>query len=391
MNLSDLHFLLTAEGQTILAETAVVGLTPDNHLQLAMSLRERLGAARAAAVLETVALRQRAAVKFSRANQMYFERAALEQASAEIVAHYRAARYVQMGARRLADLGCGIGGDALAFALHTEFVVGIDIDLLRLAMARENLRAYGLDGRFHPLQADLVTLPPMPLDAIFADPARRDERGRRAFSVHDYQPPLTYLDKWRRVTPHVGVKISPGVDYAELPAEAEVEFISVNGELREGALWYGALRSSAGRRATLLPGGHTLTDEMGGEAAVTPVKDYLCEPDAAVIRAHLVQPLAAQLGASKIDDNIAYLTSERPTTSPFVRCYQVEEVLPFQLKRLRAHLRARKIGRLIIKKRGSPLEVETLRRQLRLQGDEERFLFLTQVGGVATAVIARLL
>jgi SAM-dependent methyltransferase len=391
MDLNDFYFLLTAEGQTLLAETTAVGLNADNHLPLAMRLRDQIGAERAAAVLETVALRQRAAAKFSRAEQMYFERAALEQASAEVVARHRAERYAQMGAARVADLGCGIGGDALALASHSE-VTGVEWEPLRLAMAQENARAYGVDGRFHPLQADLLTLSPLPVDAIFADPARRDEYGRRLFSVHDYIPPLSYLDQWRAQIPHLGVKISPGVDYAELPAEAEVEFISVRGEVREGALWYGGLRTGAARRATLLPGGDTLTSNDGDEeTAVTPVQNYLYEPDGAVIRAHLVQPLAAQIGATKIDADIAYLTAVTAVPTPFARCYAVEDVLPFQLKRLRAHLRARNIGRLTIKKRGSPLEIEALRRQLRLHGDEERILFLTQVGGVATAVIGRLL
>jgi len=389
VNRRDFDFLLSAEGQQLLAETAAAGLTPDSHLQLAMRLREQVGAARAAAVLETVTLRQRAAAKFSHAGQMYFERAALEQASAEVVATYRAARYGRLGVRWVADLGCGLGGDALELAAHSH-VVGVDLVALRLAMARENLRAYGLDGRFHPLQADLLTLPPLPVEAVFADPARRDERGHRLFSVHDYRPPLGYLDRWRERVANVGVKISPAVDYAELPAAAEVEFISVQGELREGVLWYGDLRTAAARRATLLPGGHTLTAESGAVAvAVTPVQNYLIEPDAAVIRAHLVQQLAAQLGATKIDETIAFLTAPTPPVTPLARTYAVEAAFPFQLKRLRAYLRERQIGHLIIKKRGSPLEVEALRRQLRLQGPGERVLVLTQVGGVATAVIAR--
>jgi SAM-dependent methyltransferase len=389
VNRSDFEFLLSAAGQQLLAETAAAGLVPDSHLPLAMKLREQVGAARAAAILETVTLRQRAAVKFSRAGQMYFERAALEQASAELVAAYRAERYGRLGVRWVADLGCGLGGDALGLAAHSH-VIGVERLALRLAMARENLRAYGLDGRFHPLQADLLTLPPLPVEAVFADPARRDETGRRLASVHDYQPPLSYLDRWRQRVTNLGVKISPAVDYAELPAAAEVEFISVQGELREGVLWFGGLRTAAARRATLLPGGHSLTDEAGEVAvAVTPIQDYLIEPDAAVIRAHLVQQLAAQLGATKIDETIAFLTAPTPPATPLARTYEVEAAFPFQLKRLRAYLRERQIGRVTIKKRGSPLEVEALRRQLRLQGEAERLLVLTQVGGVATAVIAR--
>ncbi len=55
--------------------------------------------------------------------------------------------------------------------------------------------------------------------------------------------------------------------------------------------------------------------------------------------------------------------------------------MPFSLKRLRAYLRQRNVGRATVKKRGSPLQPEELIRELRLEGEEERVLFLTHVRG----------
>src|SRR5687768_17513280 len=132
MQLEDFYFLLTDEGARLLAETAATAITANNHLQLAQQLRRQMGPTRAHAVLETVILRQRAAAKFSRAAEMFFTRPALEQASAEIVSHYRARRYRQAGVQTIADLGCGIGGDAIALAAHAG-VTGVEWDALRLA------------------------------------------------------------------------------------------------------------------------------------------------------------------------------------------------------------------------------------------------------------------
>ncbi|MFQ5436947.1 MAG: class I SAM-dependent methyltransferase, partial [Anaerolineae bacterium] len=338
--------------------------------------------------LETVTLRQHAAAKFSRAAAMFFTRPALEQASGEAVAAYRARRFARLGAEWVADLGCGIGGDALALAAHAQ-VIGIDRDEVRLGMAQANVSAYGCDGRFHPVQADLTDLPPLPVDALFFDPARRDTHGRRLFSVSDYRPPLSLIDGWRQRVPHTAVKISPGVDYAELPPDAEVEFISMKGEVKEAVLWFGGLGSAVARRATLLPGGNTLTtnDLPEGETAVTPPQSFLYEPDKAIIRAHLVEALAARLNAAKISPDIAYLTGETAVAAPFARCFLIESVMPFQLKRLRQHLRQNRIGQVIIKKRGSPLQPDQLRQQLRLKGDKQRILFLTQVMGEAAVII----
>lgn len=392
MTLDDFYFLLTSEGQRLLQELATTSVTPQNHLQLATQLRQQVAPERAQAVLETALLRQLAAEKFSRAAEMYFTRPALEQASSEILSTYRARRYATAGFGHVADLGCSIGSDALALAAHAT-VTGIEWDEVRLAMAQENVRVYGRGRRFQPLQADLTELSPLPVPALFFDPGRRDEHGRRFYSVDRYQPPLGLVDRWRPLTPHAAVKISPGVNYDELPAAAEIEFISLRGDVKEGVLWYGNLHSGVERRATLLPGTHTLTtQDLPREAvAVTRPKAYLYEPDGAVIRAHLVQALAARLDATRIDAEIAYLTAGFARKTPFARCFAIEAAFPFQLKRLRHYLHERGIGRVTVKKRGSPLDPDDLRRQLRLRGDESRhrIVFLTHVQGEATVLIAQ--
>lgn len=388
MELEDFTFLLGERGQQLLAELAINPIRPEDHLSIAEQLRQQVEPDHVHALLETTLLRQMAASKFSRASEMYFTRPALEQASAEIISRYRASRYQTAGFGRVADLGCSIGGDSLALAIEAE-VTGVEWDPVRLAMAQENVRVYGHGHHFHPLQADLLELTPLPVEALFADPGRRDEHGRRAFSVHDYQPPLSYLARWRDQVPHQAVKVSPGIDYSEIPADAEVEFISVKGEVREGVLWSGDLRSGAGRRATLLPEGHTLTDEAVDEIAVTQPASYLYEPDGAIIRAHLVEQLAGRIQATKIDPTIAYLTSDKRQETPFARCYQIEDWLPFQLKELRRYLRERNIGRVVIKKRGSPLDPDILRRRLRLTGSEQCVVFLTQVNGEPTVLIGQ--
>ncbi len=390
MTLDDFYFLLSPDGERWLRETAAPPITAHNQLQIASRLRRHLPPEQAQSVMETTLLRQLAAVKFSRAAAMFFVRAALEQASSETVSAYRARRFAQAGAETIADLGCGIGGDSLALTAKAH-VIGVEWDPVRLAMAQENVRIYGSAARFQPLQADLLELSPLPVDACFFDPARRDEYGRRLFSVRQYRPPLSLIDRWREKVGNTAVKISPGVNYDELPDEAEVEFISVKGAVKEGVLWFGDLRSGGQRRATLLPGGHTISSAEMPEAAVPIVQPqaYLYEPDKAIIRAHLVEALAQQLNAAKIDADIAYLTADSHHTTPFARCFAIEAALPFQLKRLRHYLRQNQIGQVTIKKRGSPLEPDILQRQLRLRGSQHRVIFLTQIRGEAAVLIGQ--
>jgi len=393
VNLDDLHYLQSGEGQMLLAELAAAPLTPDLHLIAADRLRQRVGPGRAQAILETTLLRQRAARKFSRAGAMFFTRDGLEQATAEPVAAHRARRFSTAGIGVVADLGCGIGGDALALAAAGASVLAIDFDGLRAAMTRANAVPYGVAERVLPVVADLMEMPPLRVDAFFFDPARRTASGprlaaaRRLRSVEDYQPPLSLINRWPTIAGGA-VKVSPGIDYAELPEEAEAEFVSLDGELREAALWIGSLRTEAARRATLLPSGDTLTERDGDTSAtVSEPRGYLYEPDAAIIRAHLVAQLASRLDAALIDPSIAYLTADRAQITPFARCFRVSDYFPFQLKRLRQYLRQRGIGQVTIKKRGSPLDPDVLRQALKLRGSNHAMLFLTQVMGQPTVII----
>lgn len=392
MRPEELDFLLSPAGTAVLNELAADLLAPETHLATAERLRSRLGPGLGNAALEMALLRRRAEVKFQRAGRMFFTRDGLEQATAEPLAHHRARRYAAAGAGLIADMGCGIGGDALALAATGATVIAIDREWSHAAMTAANAAVYGLGDNILPVQADLAELSPLKVDAFFFDPARRTAGGprlapeRRLHSVHDYRPPLSLIDEWRPRVPHGAVKVSPAIDYAELPAEVEAEFVSFNGDVREGVLWYGDLRTAV-RRATLLPGDHTLTDREPDDVELAPPRRYLYEPDGAVIRAHLVGQLAHQIGASLLDPAIAYLTADEAVVTPFARAYAIDDQFPFQLKRLRHYLRERDIGAVTIKKRGSPLDPNVLRQALRLRGNSQCTVFLTQVMGRATVLI----
>jgi SAM-dependent methyltransferase len=389
VELATFRALLTGTGQAALA--AAEGLLREGATDLAAltRLRARFPVPLAAAAFEQATLRRRALAggKFARAAEMYFSRDGLEQATGEAVARYRARRYAPFGI--VADLACGIGGDALALAAGHP-VLAVDRDPLRLALARENARVYDVASRLLPVCADLLTLPTPRADAIFCDPGRRTAEGRRIFAPGEYQPPLPVVASWRAAVPALGVKVSPGIDREHFPppGDAEVEFISEGGTLKEAVFWYGPLRTVA-RRATVLPGGATMTaDEGVSDIPIVPPHAILYEPDPAVIRAGLVEHLARDLGAAKIDREIAYLTAERAETTPFARAYRVIESFPFGLKRLKARLRALDAGIVTVKKRGSPLDTDTLARQLRGDGARPLTVVLTHVLGKPYALVA---
>src|SRR5579872_7041017 len=136
MDLQTFQLLLSEEGQKALAEAMALEPTEELFLAHYEKLRKRHPSALAKAALEMTLLRIKARKKFSTEDDMYFDREALEQASGEIPANHRARRLAPYGV--IADLCCGLGGDALAFARMGLTVHAVESDPIRAAMTRAN-------------------------------------------------------------------------------------------------------------------------------------------------------------------------------------------------------------------------------------------------------------
>nr|WP_239579691.1 hypothetical protein [Microlunatus panaciterrae] len=164
-----------------------------------------------------------------------------------------------------------------------------------------------------------------------------------------------------------------------LPRELEAEWISVHGDVVEVALWAHADSRPGARVATLLPAGERIVrTDAAPEIGVSEPKAYLYEPNGAVIRAGAVTLVGAALDATLLDPQIAYLTSDRLTHTPFATAFAVREALPYQEKALRAWVRDRGIGELEIKKRGIDVDPAELRKRLRPNGANRATLVLSR-------------
>jgi hypothetical protein len=388
----DLDALRSPEGVAALG--AATRLAEDDPLAAASALRARgVPAELAATALTQATLRRRAAAKFGAdAAAMLFTRPGLEQATRGAVAARRAARLRAAGAATVTDLGCGIGADTIAFARAGLRVHAVDADPGTAAVAAANVAALGLAHLVTVSVADATTVDLSGADAVFCDPARRTSTGRRVFDPAAYSPPWDFVAGLAGRVPRTVLKLGPGIDHARVPAGAEAEWVSVGGEVVEAAFWCGPL-AAVPRRATLLDRGE-LTGTGAEQAPVGPVRRYLYDPDGAVVRAHLVAEFAATVDGTLADPTIAYVYADAPAATPYARCLEIVESLPFSLKRLRAAVRAHGAGPLTIAKRGSAVDVDRLRRDLRARdlratGDAAMTVVLTRVAGAPTAHLCR--
>jgi hypothetical protein len=377
----DFILLLSPAGQKLLDEVGHLDAKAD-VVKLVTGLRSAgHEPALVAAVLTQAKLRRRAQSKFGPfADRMLFTEAGLEQASRLSVAALHAGRFRDAGLSRVADLGCGIGAESLAMASLDLEVGAFEIDEVTAAIATYNL-AYFENVKVE--QADVTEIDLSNFDGLYLDPARRDVVGRK-FDPKAFSPDFSFVLEVSSTAP-TGVKFGPGHPHDMIPSDCEAQWISVAGDLVELTMWFGKLKREGIRRSALLTtatGKYEISSATGArlDAEFGPLEEYVYEPDNAVIRSHLIGELAQKVQAHIFAPEIAYLSSSKKIDSPWLKGYRVLDNLVFDRKKLKAYLREKNIGVLEIKKRGSDVVPEELRKEMQLKGEGAATLIITRVG-----------
>ena len=359
-----------------------------------------------AAALTQVRLRRRARPRLGAVSaDLLLTADGLEQATRTVVADRRARLYVARGARHVADLGCGLGLDTLAFARAGLRVTGVERDPVVADLARANVARLGLTDRVRILDGD-VTDPAgldralRDADAAYADPARRDPdtrregRSTRLADPRSWSPPWAWVEALATRVPRTAVKVAPGIDHELAPASGGATWTSVDGQLVEAEIAWPALARGR-RRAVVLrgDGAAELTSDVDLADAdappVGPVGRFLLEPDDAVIRAGLVGDLAARLDGRLLDPRVAYICTDSDVMTPFAARFEVRHAMPYDVRRLRAHLVAAGIGHVVVKKRAIAADPDDVRRRLRLPAADGRaVVLLTRIGDDPYAFVA---
>jgi THUMP domain-like/Methyltransferase small domain len=399
MDRQDFIALLSAEGQALLEKVGPLEAKTD-VVQLVSKLRAGgSDPGLVATVLTQAKLRRQAKAKFGPfADRMLFTEAGLEQASRLNVAALHADRFRKAGIDDVADLGCGIGAESLALASLDIKVHAFEIDEVTAAIATYNLAPF---DNAEVQQADVTEIDLSPFGALFLDPARRElggpnrERATRKFDPAAFSPSFDFVLAAAAQKP-TGVKFGPGHPHEGIPDDAEAQWVSVGGNLVELTLWFGSLARPNIKRSALLitaDAKHEITSDSTErlDADLGELEEFVYEPDNAVIRSHLLGQLAQSIGAHIFSPEIAYLTAATEIKSPWLKGYRVLENLAFDRKKLKAYLRERGIGILEIKKRGSDVVPEELRKELAPKGKGAATLIVTRVGDAHRVLVCEAL
>lgn len=384
---SDYHWLVEGEGRKWLSEIESWDLPLHTMTD---RLRAHLSARQTHLVLEQLQLRRRAQPRFSRADEMFFTPRALEQATDEQIAAYKAGRFPPDIPR--ADGCCGIGGDLLALGLGGE-TVGYEQDPIVAYLAAANCERLAR-RRCRVVPADVSRIRFAPDWALHIDPDRRPMQ-RRSVQLDHHEPSRSTLARLIRTQPFAAVKLAPATAPNDpLLRESQLEWIGRGRECPQLVAWFGLAADRSGNRiATLLDAEGRPTSLVATEAAplipADVVDDIVVEPHAAVLAAGLAGVLAEQLHLCALTANGGYLTGKAEKSHPFATMYSVLEVTVARRSHLRRLVQKHRIGQLEVKTRGVSLDPKEVRRSLLLEGPEAGVLLLTRLANRQIAILAR--
>ncbi len=364
---------------------ALVDVRPgETEFHLQRRLRREFSEPLVRAALTLRDLRQKALKKFTRAEQMWFTTSGLEQATAEPIARHKARRFEGP----VWDFCCGIGGDTLALAEHCE-VRGVDRDPAMCLRAEWNAEVYGVRERVQTLCCDVSTARDRD-GLLHIDPDRRPGGGQRVLRIEDCSPRLDLLRQLTQEFRGGAIKLSPASNFGGKFPGTEIELISLRGECKEATVWFGELAGRESFRATSLPSGETIAgDPLSESVDVGPPKQFIFDPDPAIVRSGLLDLLAVQLRLSRLDSAEEYLTGECRLGSPWVQPFRLLDVVPNNDREIRQACRTYEFGSVEIKCRHLPIDVERARRKLPLVGSSAGVLIFARVQGQAQVLVCR--
>ena len=349
---------------------------------------------------------------------IYPEHLSMEQCSSEATASYKGmlmSRLItsnvsyQMPASpapslRFTDLTGGFGVDATMISLslkecHTTIV---ERNEALCEITRHNLPLLGvksLEVACAECENILDSLPPQ--DAVFIDPARRDNHGRKTVAIEDCTPDICrlqyrLLEKARIVM----VKLSPMLDLSQalrkLDGVREVHVVGTDGECKE------LLLILSSRDNAIEDDIHVCCVNIKGEKeerfeftyevertctsvyAHAPLH-YLYEPNACILKAGAYKSAGHRFGLEKLSVNSHLYTSDHLNADFPGRCFEVAETFPFNkagIKRLHAVL-----SKTNITVRNFPLTVAELRKRLKLKEGGSDYLFATTLSDSSLVLI----
>ena len=320
---------------------------------------------------------------FNTSNIYYPPPLSIEQTSSEITAKYKS-RLAK--GNSLVDVTGGFGVDAYYFSQKVEKVIHCEINTDLSAIAKHNAQQLNAPNiGFKATDGiEYIKSSGETFDTIYADPARRAEKGK-VFMLKDCTPDVvSALDELLTKAGRIIVKTAPLLDItaglAELHNVSQIHIVSVKNECKE-LLWVidrGFTGDAEIIATTLNDKEKSLKIHLSDiNAAVSFANDitagsYLYEPDAALLKSGAFNFIAQQYELEKLHPQTQLYISDKINAAFPGRIFLIKEVLSSaDLKKLKTPM-----GNVIV--RNYPGKAEELIKKHKIKPAKDEFIVFTK-------------
>lgn len=337
-------------------------------------------------LFDQITLHQKAQKKLpSWAHQYcFFTRKALEQASSEVLAKYKASLF---NGNLLLDLSGGLGVDDWAFAASFKQVVSTDPDAGLNQLVRKNMELLGVANttRLDETAESLLAQYTQKVDLVYVDADRRSDQ-RKAVHLFEGSPDLVkILGLVTRITTQVLLKLSPLIDITHLEKNLqhirEIQVVSLRNEVKEVLVWidFNHIQPPTIKAVDIDAGNQIQSFTSGNHpsAVYNHIGTYFFEPALCLIKSGLAPAYGAQMGLSQVAASSMFMVANHLPPQLMGRSFKVVAGMPFAKKAVKAYLNQCHISKANISKRHFPMDVESLYQTLSLKEGGEDYLFFT--------------
>ena len=320
---------------------------------------------------------------FTAENIIYPNKLNLSQTSSEVTADYKASL---VKGKSLVDITGGLGIDTFAFSKKMDSVVHVEKNVVLSNIAKHNFKQLGVENaQFETGDGiDFIKKSNRKFDVIYVDPSRRDEDNKKVYYLLDCEPDITqHLDFLFTKADTIMVKTAPMLDIQiginQLKNVSEIHVVAVNNDVKE-ILWL--LNKNSIQNPDLKTINFTkqepqvfefkLDSENSTFVSYSLPKNYLYEPNAAILKSGGFNQVAKQFHVKKLHPNSHLYTSTELINFPG-RVFKILIISDYSKKSVK-DLNLKKAN---ITTRNFPDSVEQVRKKLGFKDGGEHYIFCT--------------
>lgn len=370
----------------------------DNIRKLALTTGKEIGID-ASFALDQIAGRQKARTKLpawaATDGIVYPPAISMEQCSGETAAEYKTSVLKRLTDKEtskciLTDLTGGFGVDFSYMARTTSKAVYVEQQQHLCDIVAKNLNLLGIINSSVICANSVDYLNDMsPVTCIYIDPARRDTNGAKVYGIEDCSPDILKIkEQLMTKSRFVMIKLSPMLDVdAAIKVLGqdnikEVHIVSVRNECKEILI---VMQCDAPADITVYcVNDNDIFTYIYGNGSDNgsiifsdniPLRGYLYEPNASIMKAGCFALLAERYGMKEIERNSHLFVSEQNIKSFPGRAFIINDVMTMNKKELRHKLDG--ITKANVAVRNFPMKAEELKKRLKLTDGGSVYLFGT--------------